>query len=304
MGRGQHFYFVTIQRRLLRLCCLTLPSPKERVLKGPKSKSFSFGEGFRMRRNCQVEPLSKRHLITIAFSILLAACSNEPKSTAVPPTIVPPRQGVMQPFRYHKLIEVSPGQDYDIVSWGRGSSTIGAFAIFHSDSAAAKYTTTTGDLDGAIVDVFNTDMDLDGNPEILIQAKGNDTINYSHVYAFEFTNGRAEKLEFPRLNLKQRQGYRGDDNFYVQDGKLVREFPIYTGSGKETRPSGQKRQLEYGLRDNSFTVKQLSKGSTNAASNVAPVVIEKPKNTSSSKHHTVAKKKKKKHRRRSSEDDG
>ena len=77
----------------------------------------------------------------------------------------------MDPFRYHKMIEVSPGQDYDILSWGRGEKGTSAFEILHSDSAAAKFTTTTGDLEGAIVDVYNSDMDLDGNPEILIQAK-------------------------------------------------------------------------------------------------------------------------------------
>ena len=206
----------------------------------------------------------------------------------------------MQPFRFHKLIEVSPGQDYDVVSWGRGSTKTGAFAILHSDSAAANFVTTTGDLKGTIVDVFNTDMDLDGNPEIIIQAKGIDTNNYTNIYAFEYTNGHAEKLDFPRLTVQQRRGYRGQDNFYVQDGKLLREFPLFDANAK---PKGQKRQLEYGLRDNSFTVKQVSKDSTNASTPVQPQakpVQSKPK---AEKHRTtVEKKHKKKHRRRRSEE--
>lgn len=197
-------------------------------------------------------------LIGCAF---ITGCSNDDKPTGVATTIEK-KPVVMDPFRYHKLIEVSPGQDYDILSWGRGSATVGAFEILHSDSAAAKYTTTTGDLDGSIVDVYNSDMDLDGNPEIIIQAKGKDTINYTTMYAFEFSNGKAQKLDFPKLNQKQRQGYRGSDNFYIKDGTLMREFPIYNGSGKDAKPSGQKRLLQYGLRDNSFTVKQLSTDST------------------------------------------
>jgi len=215
----------------------------------------------------------------------------------------------MDPFRYHKLVEVSPGQDYDIVSWGRGSSTTGAFAILHSDSASAKFTTTTGDLDGTIVDVFNTDLDLDGNPEILIQAKSKDTVNYTNIYAFEFVNSRADKLEFPKLTKTQREGYRGEDNFYIKDDKFIREFPIYNGSGKNAKPSGQKRQLEYGIRDNSFTVKLLTKDSTKVNTNVqqpAPVRVHKKINTTPiSNHHTVAKKtkKKKKHRRHRGNDD-
>ncbi len=247
-------------------------------------------------------------LIGCAF---ITSCSNDDKPTGAATTITK-KPVVMDPFRYHKLVEVSPGQDYDILSWGRGSSTVGSFEILHSDSAAAKYTTTTGDLDGSIVDVYNSDMDLDGNPEIIIQAKGKDTLNYTNMYAFEFSNGKAQKLDFPRLNQKQRQGYRGDDNFYIKDGALMREFPIYNGSGKDAKPSGQKRLLQYGLRDNSFTVKQLSTDSTatkagqNTAKGTAnPVVTPaKPKQSQkeTKKTTTQHKKKHKKHHHTSDSD--
>src|SRR5471030_396682 len=168
---------------------------------------------------------------------MFSACSNEPKKPANVSAPAPNTPVIMDPFRYHKMIEVSPGQDYDILSWGRGSSKTGAFMILHSDSAGAKYTTTTGDLDGAIVDVYNSDMDLDGNPEILIQVKGKDTINYTTIYAFEFSNGKAQKLDFPKLTKSQKKGYRGDDNFYIKDGALIREFPIYDGNDAGAKPT-------------------------------------------------------------------
>ncbi|HWZ13811.1 MAG TPA: hypothetical protein VNW95_01135 [Mucilaginibacter sp.] len=248
---------------------------------------------------------------------LLAACSNndkKPASASVPKATKPL---LMEPFRYHKMIEVSPGQDYDVLSWGRGSSAKGAFAILHSDSAAARYTTTTGDLDGAIVDVYNSDMDLDGNPEIIIQAKGKDTINYTNIYAYEFGGEKAQKLDFPKLTKSQRKGYRGDDNFYIKDGILMREFPIYDGNSSGAKPTGAKRQLQYGLRNNSFTVKQLSKDSTSTSGNKAAVTapakatasVEKStSSTKVSKHkgkktrkHVAEKKHKKKRRRHRSE---
>ncbi|MFI5139144.1 MAG: hypothetical protein ACHQIM_15080 [Sphingobacteriales bacterium] len=241
------------------------------------------------------------YLLILICSMLIAGCSNNEKPAGTAAT--PQKTALMEPFRYHKMIEVSPGQDYDILSWGRGSKTVGAFMILHSDSAAAKYTTTTGDLDGAIVDVYNSDMDLDGNPEILIQTKGKDTTNYTTMYAFEFTNGKAQKLDFPRLTQSQRQGYRGDDDFYIKDGMLFREFPIYDGSGKAAKPSGQKRQLQYGLRNNSFTVKQLSKDSTRV-STVTPVAIQPVKKKTTERKHEVVKKHKKKHRRHHTDDEG
>jgi hypothetical protein len=243
-----------------------------------------------------------RHSYFLAFpclviSIILAnGCNNKQKPETVI-TAAPPKPGIMDPFRYHKMIEVSPGQDYDILSWGRGSTKVGAFEILHSDSAAAKYTTTTGDLDGAIIDVFNTDMDLDGNPEILIQTKSNDTLYYTHIFAFEFTNGKAEKLDFPKLTEQQKQGYRGGDSFYVQDGKLEREFPLYSGSGKTAKPTGQKRQLEYGMRNNEFNVHTLSKDNTNGVKPAAKPVVTTKNSTSKPEKHTSEKKKKKKHKR-------
>jgi hypothetical protein len=240
------------------------------------------------------------YLFILFGCLLITSCGNEEKPHGATAPIAK-KPVLTDPFRYHKMIEVSPGQDSDILSWGRGSSAVGAFMILHSDSAAAKYTTTTGDLDGAIVDVYNSDMDLDGNPEILIQAKGKDTINYTNIYAFEFTNGKAQKLDFPKLTKSQRQGYRGDDNFYIKDGMLVREFPIYDGNGKGAKTTGAKRQFEYGLRNNSFTVKQLSKDSTNAVS-AKPVKIIPVTNTQPKKKHTAEKKHKKKHRRHHSDE--
>ena len=245
-------------------------------------------------------------LYYLAFSltaaIALAGCGNSETKTAVTAP-APKKPALMAPFRFHKLIEVAPGQSYDIFSWGRGSQEAGSFMILHSDSSAIKYTTTTGDLDGNIIDVYNADMDLDGNPEILIEAKSKDTINRASIYAFEFNDNKANKLDFPKLNSSQRKGYRGDDNFYIRDGKLIREFPIYSGTGKDAKSTGAKRQLEYGLSRNEFTVKQLSKDSTDVSTKVTttsstPVKqADKPSTKKSEKKSSKKSSKKKKHRR-------
>jgi hypothetical protein len=240
--------------------------------------------------------------LSIGTITAIAGCSDDTKTTSTPAAVKKPQ--LMAPFRFHKLIEVSPGQSYDVLSWGRGSVDAGSFMILHSDSSAIKYTTTTGDLDGTIVDAYNADMDLDGNPEILIQARSKDTTKYASIYAFEFNNNQANKLDFPRLNNSQRKGYRGNDNFYIREGKLIREFPIYDGIGKEAKSTGAKRQLEYGLRGNEFTVKQLSKDSTDVASkqsaNAIPAKQDQEKKTTvkkSEKKSSSSKSKKKKRRR-------
>ncbi|MDB5112564.1 MAG: hypothetical protein JWR67_3678 [Mucilaginibacter sp.] len=221
----------------------------------------------------------------------MAGCSHEKKTPVSQADVKKP--ALMNPFKFHKLIEVSPGQYYDILSWGRGSVDTGAFLILHSDSSGKKYNTTTGDLYGTITDVYNTDMDVDGNPEILVQAKKKDTVNYTTIYAFEFKDNKAQKLDFPKLTGSQKKGYRGNDNFYIEEGKLIREFPVYDGNGKEAKQTTQKRKLEYGLRNNNFTVKQLSKDSTNKAA-VKPVAQETVKKAEPDKKQSESKKQHKK----------
>ncbi|RFZ84367.1 hypothetical protein DYU05_01700 [Mucilaginibacter terrenus] len=242
------------------------------------------------------------YFIAACCTLVVACGSDEKKPTNISSVVATAKPSLMEPFRFHKAIEVAPGQTYDVVSWGRGSKSAGAYAILHSDSANIKYTTTTGDLDGNITDVYNADMDLDGNPEILIQSKGKDTVNYAKVYAFEFNNNDANKLDFPRLTSSQRKGYRGNDNFYIKEGKLIREFPIYSSNDSTATQTGAKRLLEYSLHGNDFTVKQLSKDSTSVA---APVKQE-AKKTEPERKQTSAKKssrkksetKKRRHRRR------
>src|ERR1700761_8223484 len=98
--------------------------------------------------------------------LLLATACQQPEKPAATTPVADKKPVIMDPFHFHKMIEVSPGNDFDILSWGRGATTNSSFLILHSDSVNNQYVTTTGDLDGKIVDVYNADMDMDGNPEI------------------------------------------------------------------------------------------------------------------------------------------
>jgi hypothetical protein len=240
------------------------------------------------------------YFFALAACTIISSCGDKPKPVVQATTKAP---AVMDPFKYHKLLEVSPGQYYDIVSWGRGAGNESSYLILHSDSTGKKYTTTIGDLDGAITDVYNSDMDMDGNPEILIQAKGTDSINFTHIYAYEFNNNQARKLEFPKL-VSSKKNYHGNDNFYIQEGKLIREFPSYTGSGKDAKPTGGKYKLEYTLKDNNLDVNTLVKDSTqtadkpNATQTVKKQVEEKPKIKKTTKKKKTETHKKKRRRNR------
>ncbi|RFZ94073.1 hypothetical protein D0C36_00485 [Mucilaginibacter conchicola] len=232
--------------------------------------------------------LKGKYFFVAAACSVIAACSSNDKKPAA--AVAQAKPALMAPFRFHKAIEVAPGQTFDIISWGRGSTDAGAYAILHSDSAGIKYTTTTGDLDGSITDVYNADMDNDGNPEILIQAKAKDTVSYARIYAFEFNGNDADKLDFPKLTSSQRKGYRGNDNFYIKEGKLIREFPIYSSNDSLAKQTGAKRQLEYSLRSNNFSVKQLSQDSID----VKPAAVQETKRSEPEKKQSTSRSSKKK----------
>ncbi|CAM3855801.1 hypothetical protein MUGA111182_13455 [Mucilaginibacter galii] len=226
----------------------------------------------------------KKYGIYVGLGCLAVAagCSNpaDKATIAAPSAVESPK--VLAPFRYHKTIEVAPGQSYDVLSWGRGSQTVGAFEILRSDSAAMKYTTTTGDLEGSIKDVLNADMDTDGNPEIFIHTQASDSTNAAKVFAFEYNNDKARELDFPRLTRSQRKGYRGNDNFFVKDGNLMREFDVFDETDSLAKKPVQKRLIKYTLSGNSLSADQVSKDSTLKESTAATAVAEKPKSESSS----------------------
>jgi hypothetical protein len=192
--------------------------------------------------------------------VLLAACNHpEPKTATAPAAVTAPEKpALMEPFRYHKLIESSPGVYFDVLTWGRGKDSIGGYLILHSDSTGKKYTTITGELEGAIIDVFNTDMNMDGYPEILILSKAKDTTAHINMYAYEYRGGKGNKIDFPKLGGKSKTMYHGGDNFYIEQGNLIRTFPAYDGEEKNARPTGKKRVLQYGIRDNAFTIKDIT----------------------------------------------
>lgn len=246
----------------------------------------------------------KSVLLLIAACAGIASCSQDQKTAQTSVPVAPVKPKLEELFKYHKMIEVAPGKYYDVLSWGRGTADGGAYMILRSDSSDQQYDTTTGDLEGPIQDVLNADMDIDGNPEIIIQAKSVDTSRFTNVFVYEYNGGKSQKIDFPRMTATQRKGYRGNDNLYIKDSKMMREFPIYEGSGASAKPTGEKRLLEYSLHSNNFSVRTVSADTTSASKSATtdkPVVKDEPKKESStsSKKKTTHKteSKKKRHRR-------
>lgn len=186
--------------------------------------------------------------------VLLFGCGTEEPKEEVKPVV----KKIMQPFRFHKAIEVRPGLTLDIVSWGRGSSSVGGYLILRSDSTQLNYRSVAGELDGKIMDAWDMDLDSDGNPELYIHAKGEGKGSYLNMYIYEYAdNGSNQKIRFPELSSSSSEGYRGNDSIYIKDGKLLRQFSIYNKNDSTGTKTGEIRKIEYVLRNNNFQYKEL-----------------------------------------------
>jgi hypothetical protein len=188
-------------------------------------------------------------------AFLLGSCSEDKPQSMV---VVPSPKKMMEPFRFHKAIEVKPGLTLDVVSWGRGSSSVGGYLVLRSDSTHLNYRSVADELDGKIVDAWDMDLDSDGNPELYIQSKGEGDGSYLSMYIYEYSDGGSnQQIRFPDLSGSLKKGYMGKDSVYIKEGKLMRQFPLFSTEDSLSKATGEIRKLEYSLRNNSLNVKEV-----------------------------------------------
>lgn len=191
--------------------------------------------------------------LSISLTALLIACNSNVKIIETPKNI--PLK-LPAPFRNHQKVEVGPGLIFDIFSWGRGSDSTSSLLILKSDSLKNDFSIAeTDNLDGKLSEVFNTDMDIDGNPEIIVVYKKTDKYKSAEVMCYEFIKD-VNKLRFPDLSRKTKKQYRGNDNFYVKEGKLFREINLFDEADTVNTKPIAKKIVRYGLEGNVFTVNE------------------------------------------------
>lgn len=162
------------------------------------------------------------------------------------------------PFHKHLKVEVGPELIFDVFSWGRGADSTSSLLILRSDSLKNEFSVASSDnIDGKLKEVFNTDMDDDGNPEIVVYYTSNDDIKSAKVLCYEFTGKNVHQIKFPDLTSKTLKQYHGLDDFYVKEGKLYREFNIYDEANRTNQNPVGKKKIEYVLKNNSFDLKEI-----------------------------------------------
>ena len=189
-----------------------------------------------------------QHLLLLAGMLFCFACTEEkPAEVKVESTKVE-----KNPFRFYKDIEVKPGLNFEIVSWGKGADSIGGYQILMSDSVKNNYKSAAVDRIGIITDAWNMDLDNDGNPELYIQLVSKK--NNSDLNVFEYSGGNFNKIGFPSLTSNQKKGYSGNDKFFIKNGDLLRSFPVKDEADSTKTIS---KTYQYKLGGNSFSASEV-----------------------------------------------
>ncbi len=194
--------------------------------------------------------------VLLGVSLMLFSCdpSNEKTSSdkkQIAKTTLP------APFKKHLKVELGPDIIFDVVAWGRGSDSSSSVLVLRSDSVKNDFTVASSDnLDGHLEEIFNTDMDKDSNPEIIIYYTNNDKYKTAEVLCYEFNGKNVNKINFPDLTSKTQKQYRGNDKFYVKAGELYREFDLFSDADSTSKATG-KLALKYFLKGNRFDLTEL-----------------------------------------------
>lgn len=159
-------------------------------------------------------------------------------------------------FPFYKNITIKPGLNFEIVSWGKGVDSVGAYMLLMSDSVKNNYRSQSVERNGIITDAWNMDLDNDGNPELYIELLSRKNVRDLNVY--EYSGNSFNKISFPSLSSKMKKVYGGDDQFLIKNGELFRTFPV-VNSTDTAQKNGSSKMLLYRLRGNSFSVDEITK---------------------------------------------
>lgn len=197
--------------------------------------------------------ITKSSLI-FATVFLMASCGGTQEEK------VPEKQQAVKtektsgPFAFYKDINVKPGLNFEVISWGKGIDTVGGYLILMSDSVRNNYNSFSNERKGIITDAWNMDMDNDGNPEIYIELLSKKNVLDLNVY--EYAGGEFRKITFPPLSSNMKKSYAGNDKFTIKNGDLFRSFPVVNPSDTTVK-QGTLKTIVYRLNGNSFSVDEV-----------------------------------------------
>lgn len=110
----------------------------------------------------------------------------------------------------------------------------------------ANAETVFRDID-PVSEILESDLDNNGLKEWFIISVASGSGSYGNIKGITITkDDQFDEILIPDMNAGD--GYRGHDTFSMQDGKLVRRFPVYQKDDDNSKPSGGEKEIRYSLK--------------------------------------------------------
>ena len=196
----------------------------------------------------------QQSLLLVGLLFLFSCNSGETEKVTTVQSNAGTEKTPSSPFSFYKNIEVRPGLNFEVLSWGKGVDSLGGYLILMSDSAKNNYKSFSVERKGIITDVWNMDLDHDGNPEIYVELLSKKNVKDLNVY--EYFGHNFQKISFPPLGPVSKKNYAGNDKFMIKGGDLFRSFPMVNLTDTTQKP-GANKMLQYRLSGNSFSVSEV-----------------------------------------------
>lgn len=104
---------------------------------------------------------------------------------------------------------------------------------------------------GALSKTFVADLDGNGSFEVIVTFSDTDGATDS-LHLYTWNEYRLERHTVAQLDPEQHAGYRGNDEFALVNGQLVRFYQVYVREGEHWVASADSRRLRYAYADGSW----------------------------------------------------
>lgn len=105
---------------------------------------------------------------------------------------------------------------------------------------------------GMIGGVWLADLVGDEQPELVVAVSSAGSGSYGEVHAYERRGVRLTRIPIMPLDDRHRAGYMGHDVFSVEDGRLLRSFPVYSEGDANAEPTGGNAAFWYSFADSAW----------------------------------------------------
>lgn len=107
----------------------------------------------------------------------------------------------------------------------------------------------TAPYEGTLSRSFVADLDRDGGFEVVVTfSRPDGEAGEAHVY--RWADNLLQRVHLAELKGDQLAGYRGNDEFVVNDNELIRMFQVHTTDGQ---PTSAVRRLRYSFAEERWT---------------------------------------------------